>query len=192
MRGILQNLETFFRSLSINDIIFFSAILSLIILIITMIYFMRTNKEEQEKQEAIPEADEFSKELLEEISSTPKKKKDILPIAEDEPDTLIDLNTITKDLDKQEINADLSQYEAEQEEKAIISYDELLQHTDQLKINYLEETTEDGVSVKQVDLEHMTTPAEEEDTKTPDIHLISYDKEEAFLKTLKDLGKILG
>ena len=194
MQAILQDLLTFFQSLNLNDIIFFSAIMSLIILVISMIYFLRVNKEE----ETSIEVDEFSQELLKEVGGTPDNEEDTipktrpLPKAEDEPDTLIDLDTITKNLENQEINADLTKYEEEQEEKAIISYDELLQHTDQLKINYLDETTHDGVSIKQVDMEHMTVAEDKVDTKTPEITLISYDKEEAFLKTLKDLEKILG
>ena len=81
-------------------------------------------------------------------------------------------------------------YEKEQEEKAIISYDELLSNTGEYKINYLNEEKKDDVIVKKVDLNNIATINKVE-TKKEGIHLMSLEKEEEFLLALKELQKSL-
>ena len=81
-------------------------------------------------------------------------------------------------------------YEKEQEEKAIISYDELLSSTGEYQINYLNEEKKDDLIVKKVDLDHLTTNNKIE-VKPKEVHLLSFDKEEAFLKALKELQRSL-
>ena len=72
---------------------------------------------------------------------------------------------------------ELTDYEKEQEESAIISYDE----------NYKSDTEE--INVKKIMLNDKGI--KEEDTKTLDVKLMNYDKEEAFLVALKQLQKNL-
>ena len=93
-------------------------------------------------------------------------------------------------------NIELTPYEEEQEEKAIISYDELLQAKSNLMINYEDEKEEDGILVKKVDLTNLTSvvEVEEVDTTTVDTKsniTISYEREEAFLQALKQLQQML-
>ncbi len=85
---------------------------------------------------------------------------------------------------------EFTSYEKEQEEKAIISYDELISNTGEYQLNYLNEEKKDDVIVKKVDLDHLTTPVKDEGIKET-IHLLSLEKEEAFLKALKELQRSL-
>ena len=90
--------------------------------------------------------------------------------------------------------------EEEQEKKAIISYDELINTQSIPIINYKEEQDMDGLTVKAIDINnlvdtmepkpitHPTEYAVEKDNKPI---LISYEKEEDFLRTLKKLESML-
>lgn len=88
-------------------------------------------------------------------------------------------------------NIDLTDYEKEQEESAIISYEELIKNKDKINIsydkNYKSETEE--IDVKKIVLSDKGIK-ENNDTKL-DVKLMNYDKEEAFLVALKQLQKNL-
>ena len=84
----------------------------------------------------------------------------------------------------------LSDYEKDQEDKAIISYDELLHKSNKYGINYENEELKDDLSIKKVDLENFSTKVEE--PIKSDAIVISFAKEEAFLEALKRLQKELG
>ncbi len=84
-----------------------------------------------------------------------------------------------------EKNIELTPYEEEQESKAIISYDELVNNLNNNEVNYSNTSMEQGVHIKQVDLE-----------KTGNVEIIrednqNYIHEEEFLNNLKDLQKKL-
>ena len=85
---------------------------------------------------------------------------------------------------------DFTPYEKEEEEKAIISYDELLSNTGQYELNYLNEEKNGDVLVKTVDLNNLINVKKSEPIKM-EVHLMSLRKEEEFLKTLKELSKSL-
>ena len=98
-----------------------------------------------------------------------------------------DLESITKELEiiPREKNIELTPYEEEQESKAIISYDELVNNQLNNEVNYSETSKEHDVQIKQVDLE-----------KTGNIEIVregksNYSHEEEFLNDLKDLQKKL-
>jgi hypothetical protein len=98
-----------------------------------------------------------------------------------------DLESITKELEiiPREKNIELTPYEEEQESKAIISYDELVNNLNNNEVNYSNTSMEQGVHIKQVDLE-----------KTGNVEIIrednqNYIHEEEFLNNLKDLQKKL-
>ncbi len=82
-------------------------------------------------------------------------------------------------------------YEKDQEDKAIISYDELLNKNSNYGINYEKEETYDDFSVKKVDLENLVSKTSEQ-TPNIEVRVISFQKEEAFLEALKRLQKELG
>ena len=81
----------------------------------------------------------------------------------------------------------LTDYEEEQEKTAIISYDELKKASQQNNINY-DDTFEyelPSLSVKKFDLNAKESAFPSENKL--EIKLMSYDKEEDFLRTLKEL-----
>ena len=85
---------------------------------------------------------------------------------------------------------EINDYEREQEENAIISYEELLNSAKKNKLNYKsDELLGDTVSVKKFDLDNLVSE-EPEDVKL-DVRVISYAHEEAFLQALKNLQKLL-
>jgi len=210
MKNLFNDLVNFLGSLTTVDIIFFVAIMVLIILIVTMYYIVRINTwdddaptgngkkdksieinenttpppmiEDKEETEIVySEEGDLSEDILNAFS---------LPKAEDEPEELLDLKTITKAIEYgQTQSIDVSAYEEEQEQKAIISYQELLSKHSSVKLNYKEEIEEEGVSVKKIDLNNLTSKItkEEEDVTVATVTVISYDKEEAFLSALKHL-----
>lgn len=104
---------------------------------------------------------------------------------------MIDLETITRNLeDYHPVNIELTSYEKEQENNAIISYDELVSSKDKA-INYEEEYGGDmDIQIKKVDLKETTEMIDTPKTKI-EVTLMSYEKEEAFLKALKQLQRDL-
>ena len=172
MKNIFQSFLIFIRSLSLIDVLLFLAIVILIILIVSFKYVSKYNKENEE------------------VDDENMKYNDL------------DLIDITKKIE-QEVPKPiiLNNYEKEQEEKAIISYDELVASKKDLEeINYKEEKDIKGLKVKEVDMEHITKPIDistiinRNENKVEEKHenvLMRYDKEDAFLETLKNLQKIL-
>jgi hypothetical protein len=106
----------------------------------------------------------------------------IPPILEYSEETQ-ELMNITKELESvpKERTIELTPYEEEQEQTAIISYDELVK---QEGVLYDEVTTEDGLSIKKVDLKN--TPDVNNDV-TSDVPRETYAHEELFLSRLKSL-----
>lgn len=183
---MILGLESFlntFMALSWVDFVFFLAVLALIILIVTLIYFIKINDPEEEVKSDIVKISDIVNE--EPIS--------IAPIIEDETEKeeLLDLKAITEALEQRDARIiDMTEYEEEQEQRAIISYDELIEKTNNLKINYEEEQTLGDLTIKKVDLENLVAPSEVETPKI-NVQVISYQKEEAFLEALKKLQEQL-
>ncbi len=157
-----------FSALSWVDIVFFLAVVFLIILVVTLVYFILINKDE---------------EGLKKTKTTTEKKPEIAIFDDpNEHEELLDLKTITKQLEDQKDKPILmNDYEEEQEQKAIISYDELLASQKDLKINYEDEKQLGDLTIKKVNIDNITTP------KDNKVQVISYEKEEAFLEALKKL-----
>lgn len=159
---LFNDIGKFLSTLTFADLVFFFAVLVLMILIVTLIYFIKINNDELEETDT--------------SSETPEMKI---------------IKEITKDINTDKLpNIEFTEYEKDQENKAIISYEELLGKTNNYELNYEKEETYDDLSVKKVDLENLVSLKEE---KTPkiDVRVISYHEEEAFLRTLKQLQKNL-
>ena len=112
------------------------------------------------------------------MESINKAKKDML-----------DLEAITKNIetDYRPINIELTSYEQEQENNAIISYEELVSNKDKRIVNYDDNYESDSeISVKKVDLSDKIGKNAIPETKI-EVTLMSYEKEEAFLKALRQL-----
>lgn len=185
MKSIINGFIDVFASLSWIDVVFFMAVLTLIILVVTLIYFIKINEEEEIQNDLIKVSD-----LVNETNSDVADKEFIKDDAENEE--LLDLKAITESLEKKENKViDMTAYEEEQEQRAIISYDELLEKTNSQKINYTDEECFDDLVVKKFDLENLVAPEKVEKPKV-NVQLISYQKEEAFLEALKKLQQQIG
>ena len=160
---ILGDIKDFLLALHFVDLVFFFAVLALMILVVTLIYFVRINYDvlkQEEKEEKMGETREM------EI-----------------------VNEITKDIGKNDdkYNIDFTEYEKEQEDKAIISYDELLSKNNNYEINYKNEEVHDDLLVKKFDLDNLVNTDAKNDSPETKGRVISFAKEEAFLQALKQL-----
>lgn len=167
---LFNDILDFLKSLSFVDYVFFFAVLVLMILVVTLFYFIRinddlfVNKDDAKKQEETQEM-----KIVEEINKTLSNN----PVTED--------NNIT-----------FTDYEKDQEEKAIISYDELVKKDNNYALNYEKEEFLDDLSVKKFDLDNLVNKQATSGEKVnPSYHAISLEKEEEFLKALKQLQQAL-
>jgi hypothetical protein len=105
-----------------------------------------------------------------------------------------DLKKITKQLEEEQPRVEFTPYEKDQEEKAIISYEELLNKSKSGSINYEEEHDVGDVHVKKINLDELVSDIPQKNPHiepTPTVRVISYQKEEEFLRTLKTLQSLL-
>ena len=171
---IINDTVSFLKTLSLVDVVFFFAVLALMLLVIVLIYFLRENTGEVDNNITFKQSDNNMK------------------IDTSNHDEITSLKEITEALENAEPSSiDLNKYEEEQEEKAIISYDELLKKKNDFAINYSEEESlDDDLTVKKVDLDHLVN---KDVVVKPEIKVsvISYQKEEAFLEALKQLQQKL-
>ena len=143
-----------------------------------------------------------NKQLTQELMMRDKK-------AREDKNKELDLRALSKELESapKEKNIELTSYEAEQEEKAIISYEELVDANKNLGINYSDTDELDNIVVKKVDLENTgkinideiqeqaaqkvveESPIVEEEPATDSV--LTYEHEEEFLETLKQLQSLL-
>ncbi len=106
-----------------------------------------------------------------------------------------DLEKITKNIERdyKPVNIRLTSYEQEQEDNAIISYDELVSQMNNNKINYDVSYTheDDDISVKKIDVDHEFKGELHVSNNRTGLTCMSYEKEEEFLKALKQLQSTL-
>lgn len=104
----------------------------------------------------------------------------------------VDLETITQNIERdyKPLIVKLTSYEQEQEDNAVISYDELVKRKNE-EFNYDSEFKNNtNVDVKKIDLENEPeVRAKETKVESGEIKasLNTYEKEEDFLKALKQL-----
>jgi hypothetical protein len=116
-----------------------------------------------------------------------REENKIMSVEEKSKKTMLDLDKITANIERdyKPLNIELTSYEQEQEDNAVISYEELKNKS--TNVTYEEEPDETGVKKidfnKTIDLDH---------TQKIDVPLLSnYEKEEAFLRALRQLQKDL-
>lgn len=168
----IKNFLTSISALTFVDFVFFTSMIVLIVLVVSLIYFIKINNDEEEI-----------------IIETPVVQEEpvVENVYDDENDAIIDLASITKALEERETSPiEMTQYEIEQEERAIISYDELVERSKNLSLNYETEEVKEDITIKKVDLENLVSKIEDE-KPTLEVRVISYQKEEAFLEALKNL-----
>ncbi len=198
-----KDVGKFLSYLTFVDIFFFIAIITLLILVVTLIYFIKINQDVIDDSQdnnsnngGSGKVDGLEKDILNIIDSnntsnnyeSPKEENDEY---NDEEGELIDLAGLTKKLEmvRNTKEDSVTAYEKDQEEKAIISYDELLKKKNKYAINYEKEEVMDDLVVKKVDLHDLVNKNEIDEIK--EVRVISYDREEAFLKALKELNHLL-
>lgn len=195
--NLLNDIYRFFEILSFVDIIFFIAIITLLILLVTLVYFIKINKDVLDENDFFPpNNDDIKKEEeVNKISVVEKieelQQENLVEEYNDEEGELLDLESLTKKLQQEESERiTCTEYEKDQEEKAIISYEELLQKHNKYAINYEKEEIMDDLIVKKVNLNDLVNKNAEEKFET-EVRAISYQKEEAFLDALKELNSLL-
>lgn len=159
---IFSDIWSFLIALRLVDIIFFFAVLILMILIVTLIYFIKENESELKKEEDLSETAEMK--IAKELRENMKSSDKTIKFTE---------------------------YEKDQEDKAIISYEELLNKGNKYELNYETEEMHDDLLVKKVDLDNLINKSNEE-TPSIGVRVISFGHEEAFLQALKQLQQELG
>ncbi len=192
--NFFKDIYTFLKCLTLVDITFFVAIMTMLILLVTLIYFIKINKDDVlGEDDFFPlvknDNEKVKEEVVEKLTETSSEA--VNSEYNDEEEALLDLDSLTKKLQEKE-NAEqitINNYEKDQEEKAIISYDELLQKQNKYAVNYEKEEILDDLVVKKVDLNDLINKNVPD--KIKEVRVISYEKEEAFLNALKELNKLL-
>ncbi|MDY3757010.1 MAG: hypothetical protein SO009_01740 [Bacilli bacterium] len=160
MKEMYENLVGFIYSLSMGDYFFFIGTFLLIVLFVYILYLIKCSDGE---------------EVLNAVSD---KKDDF------------DIEAVTKAIEKdyKPETIRLTSYEEEQENNAVISYEELLKNKDKISVSYDDEYEfeEPTLSVKKFDLTNTSETPVIDESKLK-VQLMSYEKEEEFLKALKDL-----
>ena len=160
---IFNDIYNFLLALRFVDIVFYFSILILMILVIILIYFIKINKLEEEEKNKLGETQEMK-------------------IAKE----------LKENMNKEEKMIQFTDYEQDQENKAIISYDELVNKENKnYELNYETEEMHDDLSVKKVNLDNLVNKSNSA-VSNIEVRVISFQKEEAFLEALKRLQKELG
>lgn len=166
MKDLIENLLGFIYSLSMGDYFFFIGTFLLIVLFIYIVYLIKCGDEETTLED------------------------DLLNINYDNnKNDGFDLESVARDIEKnyKPEAIKLTSYEEEQENNAIISYEELVKNKDKFQFTYDDEYEYEipELKVKKFDLSNtseITIPENKLEVK-----LMNYDKEEEFLRALKEL-----
>ena len=168
---IARNLLEYFNSLNTYDIIFIGANILLMMLLVTFIYVLKYKKEE--------------------VTNT---------IVVDNSD--ISLEALTSKLQESTavIRTDLTKFENEEETKAIISYDELINTQSIPVLKYKNEEEINGLLVRAIDVNNLIETMDPKPISHPAVYnankekkyaAISKVKEEELLLSLKKLNSML-
>ncbi len=161
---LINDIIAIISSLSFIDYILYFSVLALLILTFALIYVLKNDDDETENES---------------IGSEEMKETDI------------DLQTIAQNIvEKKPPIVDMTAYEEEQEQKAIISYDELKKESNKKQLQYDKiELIDDIIPAKKINLTDMIKDQNaDKDEETTTFH---YEREEAFLQTLKELNSLL-
>lgn len=218
-----MSILNFFNSLSNSDVVFYGLIILLSIISVILFYLIYTQNKEMSKKmmeksvfsesDRVVNKEEMVKQpiTINEVEALDTKTELVQPVEMDIPDPLEltrslqlndsieDLQSLTKELETipRERTIKMTPYEAEQEETAIISYDELVKQNDKPQEIELLPADEVDAAVAQVD-NNLEVPFVEEVTITEDVPVKEekiiddivdtvYSHEEGFLKSLKSL-----
>lgn len=166
MKDFLENILGFLYALSMGDYFFLIATFLLILALIYIIYLIKRDDFMNEKR-------------FEDYSDN--DSMDILSICE------------KIESEYKPTTIELTKYEEEQENNAIISYDELIKTKNINTINYVDDYKYDSdeLSVKKIQIDEYKMSEKSEKEIELKVKLMHYDKEEAFLQALKQLQQNL-
>ena len=166
VKDFLENILGFLYALSMGDYFFLIATFLLILALIYIIYLIKR--------------DDFMNEKRFEVEND-NDSMDILSICE------------KIESEYKPTTIELTKYEEEQENNAIISYDELIKNKNNNIINYDDDYKYDSdeLSVKKIQINEYKMDETREKEIELKVRLMHYDKEEAFLKALKQLQQNL-
>jgi len=166
VKDFLENILGFLYALSMGDYFFLIATFLLILALIYIIYLIKRDDFMDEKRF---DAD-YDNDSMDILSICEKIESEYKP------------TTI-----------ELTKYEEEQENNAIISYDELIKNKNINTINYDDEYKyeSDELSVKKIQIDEYKMSERDEKEIELKVKLMHYDKEEAFLAALKQLQQNL-
>jgi len=166
VKDFLENILGFLYALSMGDYFFLIATFLLILALIYIIYLIKRDDFMDEKRFG-DYCDNDSMDILSICEAIESGYK---------PGTI-----------------ELTSYEEEQENNAIISYDELIKNKNQNTINYDADYKYDSdeLNVKKINIEEYKISEKREKEIELKVKLMHYDKEEAFLRALKQLQQNL-
>lgn len=215
-----MNILNFFNSLSNSDVVFYGLIILLSIISVILFYLIYTQNKEMSKKmmeksvfsendKVIVKRDEDNSHpiTINEIENLDNKEEliEVSDLSIPDPleltkslqinDSIEDLQSLTRELEAipRERTIKMTPYETEQEETAIISYDELVKQNDKKsEIGYIP-VDEVDVAVAQMD-DNLEVPIVEEvivpeEMVVEDVVDTIYSHEEHFLNSLKILQK---
>lgn len=166
------------QDLNEKDIVIIILLFTLLIIIVILLTYIKLLKNKQKI-----EKNNLNKESINIEDSTSVAKE------------LVEFEREAKELEQlaKGHEVKMTPYEEEQEEKAIISYDELLEKSSNVSIGYSSCSNEDDIVVKQVDLNNTgkieLDPIQRE--LNSKVRIINYEHEEEFLAALKQLKNML-
>ena len=175
----MSYLLNIFQDLNEKDVAIMILLITLLIIIVILLTYIKLLKNKQKSPNEIP------------------VKTDIIEATDNAYVTqeLTELESEAKELEQlaKGHEVKMTPYEEEQEEKAIISYDELLEKSSNVSIGYSSFSNEDDIVVKQVDLSNTgkieLDPIQKE--LNSKVRIINYEHEEEFLNALKQLKNML-
>ena len=148
--GLLSDIKEFLLTLNFIDIVFFFAVLTLMVLVVTLIYFIKIN-DDVLKTRSLIKGETQEMKIVQEITKNLEKNND-------------DNNA----------HIDFTEYEKDQEEKAIISYEELLNKNNNYEINYENEEMQDDLLIKKFDLGNLVNTDSQLNDNKSEVRLISF------------------
>lgn len=160
MKDLIYNLGGFLHLLTWKDFVIM-ALVFLILVLLLVIYYLIKVKDLKESEVKI-----FDKNERE-----------------------LDLEQISKKLETEEPRQiKLTDYEEEQEDKAIISYQELLERSKTISFDEIDDEYQNfEVKIKKINLDETNNEKKEEKKEPSKVPMISDDKETDFLLALKKL-----
>ena len=167
MKDFLENIFGFLYALSMGDYFFLIGTFLLIVAVIYIIYLIKRDDCFMDEKRFERDGSNDSMDILSICEKIESEYK---------PGTI-----------------ELTSYEEEQENSAIISYDELIKSKNLNTLNYDKEYKYDSdeLSVKKINIEEYKMSERCEKEIELKVKLMHYDKEEAFLQALKQLQQNL-